>query len=36
MLKKIPPKFHDKTVQSHMLWLNLKKINEIIYFTIST
>ena len=29
MFKKIPPKFHDKTFQSNMLWLNLNKINEI-------
>ena len=29
MFQKIPPKFHDKTVQSNILWLNLKKINEI-------
>ena len=29
MFKKIPQKFHDKTVQSNMLWLNVNKINEI-------
>ena len=29
MFPKIPPKFHDKTVQSNVLWLNLNKINEI-------
>ena len=29
VFKKIPPpKFHDKTVQSNVLWLNLIKINE--------
>ena len=27
--KKNPPKFHDKAVQSNLLWLNLNKINEI-------
>ena len=32
MFKKIPPEFHDKTVQSNILWLNLKKINEISFF----
>ena len=32
MFQKIPPKFHDKTVQSNMLWLNLNKIDEIIFF----
>ena len=36
MFKKIPPKFHDKTVQSNMLWLNLNKIDEKFFFTIST
>ena len=25
-------KFHDKTVQSNILWLNLNKINEISFF----
>ena len=25
------PKFHDKTVQSNILWLNLNKINEISF-----
>ena len=29
MFPKIPPKFHDKAVQSNILWLNLNKINEI-------
>ena len=30
--KKIPPpKFQDKTVQSNIMWLNLNKINEIIF-----
>ena len=29
MFQKIPKKFHEKTVQSHMLWLNLNKISEI-------
>ena len=29
MLKKIPPKFHDKTVQSNILWLILNKINAV-------
>ena len=28
MFQKIPQKFHDKTVQSNMLWLNLNKIDE--------
>ena len=28
MFKKIPPKFHDKTVHSNILWLNLNKISE--------
>ena len=32
MFQKIPKKFHDKTVQSNMLWLNLNKINEIFFF----
>ena len=32
MFQKIPQKFHDKTVQSNMLWLNLNKIDEIIFF----
>ena len=27
--KKIPPKFHDKAVQSEILWLNWNKINEV-------
>ena len=31
-VKKNPPKLHDKTVQSNILWLNLNKINEIIFF----
>ena len=31
MFQKIPPKFHDKTVQSNMLWLNLNKIDVIIF-----
>ena len=25
---KNPPKFHDKAVQSNIMWLNLNKINE--------
>ena len=29
MFQKIPPNFHDKTVQSNILWLNLNKIGEI-------
>ena len=29
---KNPPKFHDKTVQSNMLWLNLNKINGINFY----
>ena len=29
---KNPPKFHGKTVQSNILWLNLNKINEISFF----
>ena len=28
-VKKIPPQFHDKTVQSNILWLNLNKIGGI-------
>ena len=32
MFKKIPEKFHDKTVQSDILWLNLNKISEISFF----
>ena len=32
MFQKIPKKFHDKTVQSNMLWLNLNKINDIGFF----
>ena len=32
MFKKIPPKFHDKTVQINILWLNLNKVNEISFF----
>ena len=32
VFKKNSPKFHDKTVQSNMLWLNLNKINEISFF----
>ena len=28
----IPKKFHDKTVQSNIQWLNLNKINEIYIF----
>ena len=32
MFQKIPQKFHDKTVQSNMLWLNLNKIDEIIFY----
>ena len=31
MFRKIPPKFHDKTVQSNILWLNLNKISEISF-----
>ena len=34
MFQKIPPKFHDKTVQSNMLWLNLNRINGISFFII--
>ena len=26
---KIPPKFHDKAVQSNILWLNLNKIGAV-------
>ena len=29
MFQKISPKFHDKAVQSNILWLNLNKIDEI-------
>ena len=29
MFPKIPTKFHDKTVQSYILWLNLNKIGAI-------
>ena len=29
MFQKIPPKFHDKAVQSNILWLNLNKIGEL-------
>ena len=29
MFQKIPPKFHDKAVQSNRLWLNLNKIGGI-------
>ncbi len=32
MFQKIPPKFHDKTVQSNILWLNLNKIKEISFY----
>ena len=32
MFQIIPPKFHDKTVQSNILWLNLSKINDISFF----
>ena len=32
MFKKNPQEFHDKTVQSNILWLNLNKINEISIF----
>ena len=28
MFQKVPKKFHDKTVQSNILWLNLNKIDE--------
>ena len=31
MFQKIPRKFHDKTVQSNILWLNLNKISEISF-----
>ena len=31
MFLKIPPKFHNKTLQSIILWLNLNKINEISF-----
>ena len=30
VFKKIPKKFHDKAVQTNILWLNLDKIDEII------
>ena len=30
-VSKNPPKFHDKTVQSNMLWLTLNKIDMIIF-----
>ena len=30
-VSKNPPKFHDKTVRSNMLWLNLNKIDEIFF-----
>ena len=30
-VSKYPQKFHDKTVQSNTLWLNLNKINEISF-----
>ena len=30
-VSKNPPKFHDKIVQSNILWLNLNKIDEIIF-----
>ena len=29
MFQKIPPKFHDKAVQSNILWLNVIKIGRI-------
>ena len=29
MFQKIPQKFHDKAIQSNILWLNLNKIKEI-------
>ena len=32
VFEKMPQKFHDKTVQSNMLWLNLNKINEVSFF----
>ena len=32
MFKKIPKKFHDKTVQSYMLWLNLNKIDKFFFY----
>ena len=31
MFSKNPPRFHDKAVQSNILWLNLNKINEISF-----
>ena len=31
MFQKIPAKFHDKTVQSKILWLNLNKIGVVFY-----
>ena len=31
MFQKIPQKFHDKTVQSNILWLNLNKIDIITF-----
>ena len=27
----MPPKFHDKTVQFNIMWLNLNKIDEIFF-----
>ena len=32
MFQKIPQKFHDKTVQSNILWLNLNKIDQFFFF----
>ena len=32
MFKKICPKFHDKAVQSNILWLNLNKINAEVFY----
>ena len=29
----MPPKFHDKTVQSNILWLNLNKIIETSFYS---
>ena len=29
MFQKIPPQFHDKAVQSNILWMNLHKISEV-------
>ena len=31
MFQKIPPNFHDKTIQFNILWLNSNKINEMSF-----